>query len=124
MSKRNAVAAMDEVAPTEAAPTEAAPLDGEIIKPSNIPPVGQRRHRATFASDNLKGGYMIRVEGPDSDRFSKREVPVTRFDHTETVVKCDKLVWTGPDKETGAKITLYKFVAHPRAAKEVEQISF
>jgi hypothetical protein len=59
MAKRNEVATpMDEVL-TEAAPT--APLDGEIIKPSNIPPAGQR------------------------------EVPVTRFDHTETVVK----LWWG-----------------------------
>lgn len=125
MSKKNEVTTIEptqpavaEVQPAQAQASTSA-LSGEVLKPlPPIPPKGERQHKATFASDNLKGGYMIRIEGPNSAKFAKREVPVERFDGSETVCKCDKLVWTGTDTKTGRPVTLYKFVAHPRAAKD------
>lgn len=99
------------------------PLDGEIQAPANIKPVGERTHRATFASDNRAGGYMVRVEGPSAKLFAKREVPVTRYDGTETVVKLDKLIWEGPDAESGRPVALYKFVKNP-AEKKRESVDF
>lgn len=108
--------------PADQAQTTA--LSGEVLNPQPpIPPKSARQHKATFASDNLKGGYMVRVEGPNSGAFAKREVPVERFDGTETTIKLDKLVWTGVDKITGKPVTLYKFIAHPRAEK-ADAISF
>ena len=113
MVKRNEVANVEQA---DTASTETV-LNGEVINPVKIPPVGERKHKATFASDNRNGGYMIRVEGPNADAFSKREVPVTRYDGTETVEKCEKLIWKGADSESGKPIALYKFVAHKRAEK-------
>lgn len=112
----------NEVASTEAAPAEEV-KSGEVIAPTKIAPAGERRHRATFASDNRKGGYMIRVEGPDCGKFAKKQVPVTRYDGTESVETLQNLIWQGPDAETGKPVALYKFVAHPRV-KDDDGVAF
>lgn len=74
-----------------------------------------RLHKATYATDNRKpGGYLIRVSGPTADKFSGREVPVTRKDgseSTETLLKC---IWSDYDPETGEPVALYRFEAKPR----------
>lgn len=117
MAKKN------EVVVAETANTEVA--QGEVLAPEKaIPPASERKHRASFASDNRKGGYMIRVEGPNATAFANRKVPVTRFDGTETVEETKGLIWSGMDKETGKPVALYKFVAHPRVKAATDEVSF
>jgi len=79
------------------------------------------KHRATYARDNKKGGYMIRVAGPTPEAYAGRDVPVHTKNggvHTETL---DKLIWVGTDRESGGRVALYTFVAKPR---ELEQLEF
>lgn len=73
-----------------------------------------RMHKATYAADKRKGGYLVRVEGPTPDRFAGREVPVTRRDGTEESEHLDRLIWTGKDAESGKPVSLYTFKARPR----------
>lgn len=126
---KNEVAAAEHIsdaqidAHREAVASEVVTIDGEVTNPETIAPVGKRNHRATFATDNRKGGYMVRVEGPDCSKFAKRQVPVTRYDGTETVETLQNLIWAGNDAESGKPVALYKFVAHPRAVKN-EAIPF
>ena len=40
----------------------------------------KRSHKATYARDKRKGGYLIRVIGPNAAAFAGREVPVIRKD--------------------------------------------
>jgi len=80
----------------------------------------KRNHKASYAKDKRKGGYLIRVAGPNANAFAGREVPVTTKngdEHTETL---DSLVWAGVDKESGENVALYTFVAKPREQTEVE----
>ena len=79
----------------------------------------KRAHKATYARDSKKGGYMIRVEGPHSNKFAGKEVPVTRMDDSESVEKLSKLIWTGTDEKTGKPVTLYSFEPRPRDEEEV-----
>jgi hypothetical protein len=73
-----------------------------------------RQHKATYARDKRKGGYLIRVAGPNAGRFAGREVPVTMKDDTEHTEKLTGLIWAGIDTETGAPVALYSFEAKPR----------
>jgi hypothetical protein len=75
-------------------------------------------HKATYAADKRKGGYLIRVEGPTPDRFAGREVPVTRRDGSSETERLDRLIWTGKDSESGKPVSLYTFVAKPRDAEK------
>lgn len=77
-----------------------------------------RKHRATYATDRRLGGYLVRVVGPDCEKFVGREVPVTTKANTEHQEKLTRLVWTGKDKETGDKVALYKFEPKPKEATE------
>lgn len=79
-----------------------------------------RQHRATYARDKRKGGYLVRVEGPHAERFAGREVPVTLRDGTEQTEKLDALIWTGTDGETGKPVALYSFVPRPRDTEQTE----
>ena len=79
-------------------------------------------HKATYARDNKKGVYMIRVQGPKANMFAGREVPVTRMDNSESVEKLTRLVWSGQDKETGQPVALYGF--EPKPLDEAEQVEF
>lgn len=78
----------------------------------------KRVHKATYATDNRNGGYMIRVAGPNANRFAGREVPVTTKAGDEHMEKLERLVWTGKDKESGENVALYKFASKPKDEKE------
>jgi hypothetical protein len=118
MAKRNEVATENS--------NPAAPLDGEVLaREAPIAPASARRHRATFATDNIEGGYMVRIEGPDCAKFAKRTgIPVTRFDGSETAIDLKNLVWSGNDLESGKPVALYKIVKHPRAKADAEAAAF
>ena len=78
----------------------------------------KRKHRATYAADKRTGGYLIRVSGPFADRFIDKEVPVTLKNGTEHAEKLTRVVWSGVDKESGEKVTLYRFEPRPRENEE------
>ena len=80
-----------------------------------------RSHKATYATDKRKGGYLIRVAGPSAGLFINREVPVTTRDGDEHMEKLTKLIWSGVDTESGDNVALYAFAAKPR---EIDEISF
>lgn len=82
----------------------------------------KRAHRATFATDKRKGGYLIRVTGPNSNAFVGREVPVTLKNGNEEQHTLEKLIWSGKDNESGEPVSLYAFAAKPRTPDE--QIEF
>jgi len=78
-------------------------------------------HKATYASDKKKGGYLVRVAGPNANKFVGREVPVERMDGSSSNEKLTKLVWSGVDTETGGNVALYGFEPRPRdPALEIE----
>lgn len=77
-----------------------------------------RLHKATYARDNRKGGYMIRVEGPNANRFAGREVPVTTRSGDEHPEKLISLIWTGKDQESGFPVALYSFESKPRGEQD------
>ena len=79
-----------------------------------------RAHRATFATDKRKGGYIIRVEAPRAAEFVGREIPVTLRDGTENTEKLVKLIWSGKDAESGAPCALYTFAPKPRGEDVAE----
>lgn len=79
-----------------------------------MPEKKKRQHKATYARDKRKGGYIVRVAGPHADKFAGRVVPVTRRDESESEEKLLALLWTGPDSETGETVALYSFEARPR----------
>lgn len=81
----------------------------------------KRQHKATYATDKRKGGYLIRVTGPHAGEFAGREVPVTRRDNSESREKLVKVVWSGKDNESGENAALYTFAAKPR---EIDEIVF
>jgi len=83
----------------------------------NMPP--KARHVATYATDKRKGGYLVRVEGPDAAMFAGREVPVTVRSGTEHYEELDRLIWSGTDAETGKPVALYSFLSKPREITEV-----
>lgn len=71
-------------------------------------------HKATYARDKKKGGYLIRVQGPNAAKFAGREVPVTRMDDSSTMEKLTALIWSGIDTESGKPVALYNFEPRPR----------
>ena len=79
----------------------------------------KRKHRATYARDKKKGGYLIRVAGPYPERFAGREVPVTTMDGGEHLETLLRLIWSGVDTgeyggTAGERVSLYTFEAKPR----------
>lgn len=79
----------------------------------------KRQHKATYARDKKKGGYLIRVEGPFSNRFSGRDVPVTMKSGDENTETLDALIWSGKDKESGNPVSLYSFIPVPKEEDDV-----
>ena len=79
-----------------------------------------RLHKATYAADKKKGGYLVRVEGPSSSMFVGREIPVTTRDGAEHMEKLERLIWTGIDLESGKPVSLYTFASKPRENIQVE----
>lgn len=84
------------------------------------PTTGKRKHKATYARDKRKGGYLIRVAGPNANEFAGREVPVTTFKGDEHIERLSKLIWAGVDKESGDNVALYAFEAKAREQIETE----
>ena len=82
----------------------------------------KRAHKATYATDKRNGGYLIRVQGPYSEVFAGREVPVTTKSGDEHTEKLTRLIWSGNDTESGQKVALYKFESKPR--EELEEATF
>lgn len=78
----------------------------------------KRAHRATYARDKKKGGYIIRVQGPHCDKFAGRTVPVEQKGGNEHEEKLTSLIWTGTDdgKISGytGPVALYQFEAKPK----------
>ena len=72
------------------------------------------QHKATYARDKKKGGYLVRVQGPHAAKFAGREVPVTRMDDSQSPEKLTALIWSGTDQETGKPVALYQFEARPK----------
>lgn len=83
------------------------------------PATPKRSHKATYATDKKKGGYLVRVAGPHAPDFAGREVPVTRRDGTEGLEMLEKVIWTGKDQESGETVALYKFASKPRDMDEI-----
>jgi hypothetical protein len=92
------------------------------------PDAPKRAHKATYATDKRKGGYLVRVIGPHAASFVGREIPITRRDDTESTETLERLIWTGIDKGTpenpgtGKPAALYSFKAKPR--DEADEIPF
>lgn len=76
-------------------------------------------HRATYAADKRKGGYLVRVAGPSAGAFVGREVPVTMKAGGTQTEKLIRLIWSGVDTESGENVALYAFEAKPREKIEV-----
>lgn len=83
---------------------------------------GKRNHKAAYARDKRKGGYIIRVEGPKAGEFAGRTVPVTKKDGDESMEDLTDLIWTGNDTETGKPVALYNFT--PKVRGEEEEAEF
>lgn len=81
-------------------------------------PSAGRQHVATYSRDKRKGGYIVRVEGPNAASFAGREVPVTMRDRSEHAEKLTGLIWSGVDNETGKPVALYTFESRPREIAE------
>jgi len=81
----------------------------------------KRTHKASYATDKRKGGYIIRVAGPNAGMFSGREVPVSTKSGDEHMERLTKVLWSGKDSETGENVSLYQFEAKPR---DIDQILF
>lgn len=87
-----------------------------------------RAHKATYATDKKKGGYLVRVIGPRAMDFVGREVPVNTRDGAEHSEKLTRLIWSGLDTGTadnpgtGQPAALYAFEAKPKSEKE--QVEF
>lgn len=75
-------------------------------------------HKATYARDKRKGGYLIRVAGPNAAAFAGREVPVTMKGGDRHSERLTALVWSGKDKESGENVALYTFEAKPKEKSE------
>jgi len=78
------------------------------------------QHKATYATDKRNGGYLIRVAGPNAEKFAGRSVPVTLRSGDQHDEKLERLIWTGLDSESGEKVALYKFESKPREDVEDE----
>lgn len=88
----------------------------------------KRTHKATYARDKKKGGYLVRVIGPAANQFAGRIVPVTTRDDKEHNETLTDLIWSGIDtgtedmKGTGFPVALYAFAAKPKEV--VDEILF
>lgn len=95
---------------------EAAARMADNAKPARL-------HKATYSRDKKKGGYLVRVAGPNAGAFAGRKVPVTLNNQTEHEEELLALVWTGADDGqyggvAGTPVALYTFKATPREEDE------
>lgn len=80
-------------------------------------------HKATYAKDKYRGGYIIRVQGPNANRFAGRVVPVEQKNGDVNNEKLEDLIWTGKDDDSGQPVSLYNFEAKPKN-ENVEDLPF
>lgn len=83
----------------------------------------KRLHKATYARDKKKGGYLIRVAGPYANKFAGRDVPVGTITGEEHSEKLLRLIWNGVnDGEyggvVGEPVALYSFESKPREPED------
>jgi hypothetical protein len=93
-------------------------------------------HRATWAKDRRNGGYLVRVIGPNANRFGerrvddgskdgiivRRKVPVTLKSGEQKMAELGGVVWTGKDEDTGQPVALYTHI--PEQADEQDELPF
>jgi len=91
-----------------------------MAKEQAAPEKKPRAHKATYAADKRKGGWLVRVVGPQAGEFVGREVPVIMKGDSEHLEKLIRLIWSGADKETGKPCALYSFEPKPKEVKETE----
>lgn len=80
--------------------------------------LGKGGHKATYARDKRKGGYLVRVQGPHAAAFAGRKVPVTLMSGSVQEEELTGLIWSGKDNETGQPVALYNFKAKPKEKVE------
>ena len=86
----------------------------------------KRRHKATYARDKKKGGYLVRVIGPQATEFAGRKVPVATMNGDEHEEELNALIWSGVDEGfedrpgSGQPAALYTFKSKPREEKHIE----
>lgn len=82
----------------------------------------ERAHKAGYAADKKKGGYLVRVLGPRAADFVGREVPVTTKSGAEHVEKLTRLIWSGTDDgEISGYVgpaALYAFESKPKEKQD------
>lgn len=81
-------------------------------------------HKATYARDKRKGGYLVRVAGPYPEAFAGRDVPVTRRDGSQSTEKLTGLIWSGIDEDSGDRVALYSFEPRPRDDTDSDALPF
>lgn len=85
----------------------------------------KREHKATYAADKRNGGYLVRVIGPQANKFAGKIVPVVKRDDSESQEALERVVWTGidsgtPDRPgTGKPVALYTFTQKPKVDDEI-----
>lgn len=84
------------------------------------PDPNRPKHKATYATDKRKGGYIIRVQGPYPEKFAGREVPVTMKSGESHPERLVRLIWTGTDPESGERVSLYTFESRPRETEQID----
>lgn len=87
-----------------------------------IPSKDGRSHRATYAKDKMKGGYLIRIDGPQAPKLGRRWVPVTRIDNSENMEFTMDLIWSGTDENSGKPVALFSMWKAPK--QEEDEIPF
>lgn len=90
--------------------------NADAKKPAGKP---ARLHKATYARDRKKGGYLVRVSGPTAGSFAGRAVPVVTISGAEHTEELDALIWTGIDTgeyggKPGEPVALYSFKPSPK----------
>lgn len=88
----------------------------EFVPPPRpeLPSKDGRLHWATYAKDKMKGGYNVRIIGPQASKMRNRWVPVTRIDNTENMEFVRDIIWSGVDDDTKQPVALYSMWKAPK----------
>jgi len=113
-------------------PEDNKPADEQIefVPPPRpaLPSKDGRSHRASYAKDNMKGGYNVRVIGPNAVKMGRRWLPVTRVDGSENMEFTMGIIWSGVDdgndevKGTGLPVALFSMWKAPK--EKADEIPF